>query len=130
MSSRVVPPLTRCRLAWALLSLVTVVSVSPARAEVELSESSLQWVPADAAFYFSLMRNKEQYDAIVNSRAVGQVPDAGHQCQPCPAAVESQSADRRHPAPQYRPPPCLRDPPRFFPLLRFGDEPGSEVHVP
>jgi len=34
-----------------------------------LRESSLRFVPEDAAFYASFMRNRQQYDAVVQSNA-------------------------------------------------------------
>ncbi len=44
---------------------------APARAAQ--SVASLDVVPADAAFYSALLRNREQYDAIVNSKAFAKI---------------------------------------------------------
>jgi hypothetical protein len=33
------------------------------------SDSSLKWIPGDAAFYSSMLRNREQLDAVLKSRA-------------------------------------------------------------
>ncbi|MHC4180186.1 MAG: hypothetical protein ACYSWU_21995, partial [Planctomycetota bacterium] len=71
MSSRAILSLARCRFAPVLLSVLAVAFASPAGAEIKLSESSLQFVPADAAFYVSFMRNRQQYETVVNSRAFG-----------------------------------------------------------
>ena len=43
----------------------------PARAAQPVA--SLDVVPADAAFYSSMLRNREQYDAIVNSKAFAKI---------------------------------------------------------
>jgi len=36
-------------------------------------ETSLRFMPADAAFYATLLRNKEQFDAVANSRAIAKL---------------------------------------------------------
>ena len=46
---------------------------APARAAQPVA--SLDVVPADAAFYSALLRNREQYEAIVNSKAFAKIKD-------------------------------------------------------
>jgi hypothetical protein len=38
-------------------------------ADLDKLDTSLKWIPADAAFYGALLRNREQFDAIAKSRA-------------------------------------------------------------
>jgi hypothetical protein len=53
-------------LATALLS--TLAFPHPAHTEDKKPESSLGLIPADAAFYSTMLRNREQVDAIANSK--------------------------------------------------------------
>ena len=46
---------------------------APARAAQPVP--SLDVVPADAAFYSAMLRNREQFDAIVNSKAFAKIKD-------------------------------------------------------
>jgi len=60
------------RAGLALVCLVAVVLVAPRplAAQDSLKDStSLKFVPADAAIYMSSLRNREKYDAVVNSKA-------------------------------------------------------------
>ena len=59
-------------LAVAAFLLATSVQ-APARAAQPVA--SLDVVPADAAFYSALLRNREQFDAIVNSKAFAKIMD-------------------------------------------------------
>ena len=53
--------------AWLLVA----TAQAPARAAGPVP--SLDIVPADAAFYSAMLRNREQYDAIVNSKAFAKI---------------------------------------------------------
>ena len=56
--------------AAALLAAVCAGAVAPAAADdLQKLDASLKLVPADAAFYAAMLRNREQFDAVVNSRA-------------------------------------------------------------
>lgn len=57
-------PKTRLLLSAALLSAF----VLPARAEDKKPRSSLDLIPGDAAFYSAMLRNREQVDAVANSK--------------------------------------------------------------
>ncbi len=66
----------RQRAAWTLIvalsAVVCLVPAAPAvRAEDDLGrlDTSLKWIPADAAFYDSMLRNREQIEAIARSKA-------------------------------------------------------------
>src|SRR5262249_17487299 len=52
-------------LAGALLAGAT----TPARAEDKKIVSSLSLIPADAAYYSAMLRNREQFDAAAKSKA-------------------------------------------------------------
>ena len=57
-------------LVW--LSALTITIHDPVSASAQESvrtNTSLKLIPADAAFYMSLLRNGEQIDALVNSKA-------------------------------------------------------------
>jgi hypothetical protein len=61
-----------CRLAIAVLASAVALGVQPARAEdgkLDKIDSSLKLIPEDAAFYSSMMRNREQFEAIRGSKA-------------------------------------------------------------
>jgi hypothetical protein len=66
MSHQVNPPATRFRplLAAALLLAFTL----PVGAEEKKLDSSLSLIPADAAFYGTMLRNREQVNAVANSK--------------------------------------------------------------
>src|SRR5689334_9127931 len=44
-------------------------SAAPARAEDKKPDSSLALIPADAAYYGAMLRNREQIDAVAKSKA-------------------------------------------------------------
>ena len=54
-------------LAGALLLALSL--AAPARAEDKKIDSSLPLVPADAAYYSAMLRNREQFDAVAKSKA-------------------------------------------------------------
>ena len=56
---------TRPLLAAALLLAIAL----PVRAEDKKADSSLGLIPANAAYYSAMLRNKEQLDAVANSKA-------------------------------------------------------------
>jgi hypothetical protein len=57
-------------LTAVLVGLVWAVPAPPVRAaEVAKAAGSLQWIPADAAFYATMLRTGEQIEAIAKSRA-------------------------------------------------------------
>lgn len=58
-------PTSRKRLLAALLLLAVAL---PVRAENQKPDSSLGLIPADAAFYSATLRNREQFDAVANSK--------------------------------------------------------------
>ena len=55
------------RLAAAMVLIA--VATPSLHAEVPAPENSLAWIPQDAAFYQAVLRNREQLDAVVHSRA-------------------------------------------------------------
>lgn len=57
--------------AWAALLIV----ISPCLAADDKLDSSLKVVPADAAFFSTSLRNREQFDAMINSRAFAKLRD-------------------------------------------------------
>ena len=52
-----------------LLIACAVTCVGPLRAQVNQDGTSLQIVPHDVAFYMAFLRNKQQYDLVVKSKA-------------------------------------------------------------
>ena len=60
-----VPSTSRRRLAVLVAGLAVALIASPVHAQ----DTSLKLVPADTAFYSSMLRNKEQIDAIAKSKA-------------------------------------------------------------
>ncbi|MBN1910553.1 MAG: hypothetical protein JW818_12485 [Pirellulales bacterium] len=58
---------------------LTVFGPSPAAADTDSAlakiDTSLHWVPADAAVYSSMLRNREQIEAILDSRAFAKIKD-------------------------------------------------------
>ncbi|MGH7223763.1 MAG: hypothetical protein ACRELF_11080, partial [Gemmataceae bacterium] len=62
---------TRLLLAAALLLAV----VLPVRAEDKKPDSSLGLIPADAAFYSAMLRNREQFDAVANSKTWARIAE-------------------------------------------------------
>src|SRR5207249_4837002 len=52
-----------------LLTTATSLLWASAATAQELPAASLKWIPADAATYSVLLRNREQFDLMVNSRA-------------------------------------------------------------
>jgi len=67
---------SRRGLLTCLLVIVTfgLVCEQPVRAAEPVKEtSSLSFIPADAAFYGSSLRNREQYDRLVNSKAFARI---------------------------------------------------------
>lgn len=59
--------------AAAFLAAAMLVSATALPAEPLRESSGLKWAPADASFYFSLMRLREQYDAFVGSKAAARL---------------------------------------------------------
>src|SRR5207244_2684188 len=60
---------------------------------------SLRWVPADAAFYSAMLRNREQLDAVLRSRAWARLKSL-------PAVqmgLQLLQAQQAQPAPQVAP---------------------------
>ena len=56
----------------SVLALTQLICLQPERvraADTIRETSSLKFIPADVAFYGTLLRNREQYDALVNSKA-------------------------------------------------------------
>jgi hypothetical protein len=59
---------------WLTLAALALATGLPARAADSVREtSSLALVPEDAAFYWARLRLKEQYDSVVNSKAVARL---------------------------------------------------------
>jgi hypothetical protein len=59
-------------LTAALVAVLSVAWVAPgpaAAGELEKVGTSLQWIPADAAFYCSMLRNREQIEIVAKSKA-------------------------------------------------------------
>jgi hypothetical protein len=75
-------------LLWAALAPTAALAAKPV--------SSLDIVPADAAFYSSMLRNREQYDAIVNSKAVAKIKELQY-VQMGLAVLQIQTADPESP---------------------------------
>lgn len=77
----------RTRLVWWLCAVLAVVgsvamgNLSAVAAEDDaamqklVAESSLKWIPADAAFYTSSRLLREQYDRVANSKAIAKLLD-------------------------------------------------------
>jgi hypothetical protein len=56
-----------------LAGLIVSVLALPTRAADSTSDTSLKFVPAKAAFYSASFRNREQYDAVINSKAIAKL---------------------------------------------------------
>lgn len=72
------PIFLRCMTAVALaavtLSAIGLSAVQPVYAgELDKIDSSLKLIPADASFYGSMLRNRQQYDAFVKSNAFAKI---------------------------------------------------------
>ena len=65
--------LARFSILVALVGLVVAASRPVAADERAKLDTSLKLIPADAAFYTSMLRNREQFDAIKNSKAWAKV---------------------------------------------------------
>lgn len=59
----------RCVGALAVVLLMAAGLTAPARAEDKKADSSLGMIPADAAYYGAMLRNREQFDAVAKSKA-------------------------------------------------------------
>ncbi len=67
-----------CGLSVLSLALVSAGWLQPraaAAADLDQLDTSLKLVPADAAFYSSMMRNREQYEAVVGSNAWAKIKE-------------------------------------------------------
>ena len=66
-----------CGLSVLSLALVSTGWLQPraAAADLDQLDTSLKLVPADAAFYSSMMRNREQYEAVVGSNAWAKIKE-------------------------------------------------------
>ena len=58
---------------WAVLPAGT--AIAPAQAQDALSDTSLSFIPGDTTIYLSLMNNKSQFDAVVNSKAFAKLKE-------------------------------------------------------
>ena len=73
MATSVYRPIARCILSILLVAASIGLPPGQAAAETVRETTSLGFVPAGAAFYLSMLRNREQFDAVANSRAVRQI---------------------------------------------------------
>ncbi|MBN1395583.1 MAG: hypothetical protein JW959_11210 [Pirellulales bacterium] len=64
-----------CRFSVLLVALTAAICLARPVAAAETAElgSSLKLAPEDAAFYASMLRNREQFDAVVNSNAFAKI---------------------------------------------------------
>jgi len=66
-----------CIAAGTMAAVLAIGWASPraAAGELEKLDASLKWIPADAAFYSSVMRGREQFDAIAASNAWAKIKE-------------------------------------------------------
>jgi len=95
------------RLGLLAAAAVLLAANRPAPAVAAAPVASLDIVPADTAFYSAMLRNREQFDAIANSKALGEayqpavradgpgpVPNAGRHSNSVPGKIEAARHDR------------------------------------
>lgn len=62
-------------LGWLAVACLAVSPLAPVQAQSLEQTTSLRFAPADAAFYMTLLRGREQYDAFVNSKAFAKLKE-------------------------------------------------------
>ena len=65
--------LVRLSILVALTALVVAAARPAAAGDLAKLDTSLKLIPADAAFYSSMLRNREQFEAVKNSNALAKV---------------------------------------------------------
>jgi hypothetical protein len=112
--------------AAALLAAVLLAAMIAAPAQAAKPVSSLDIVPANAAFYSAMLRNREQYDAIVNSKALKKLKELQY-VQMGLAILQIQTADPNSPAGQFQ--AALNDPEMKQSLAFAADLLSDEVFI-